>query len=74
MIRLSLAFSIALPIIIGMIPIMHATGQPAFKNVTTESGISHQFVVYEGMFGGGACVFDVNHDGFEDLYITGGMN
>ncbi len=35
---------------------------------------SHQFVVYEGMFGGGACVFDVNNDGFEDLYITGGMN
>jgi hypothetical protein len=74
MIRLSLVFSIAVPIFIGMIPVMHATGQTTFKNVTVESGINHQFVVYEGMFGGGACVFDVNHDGFEDLYITGGMN
>lgn len=32
------------------------------------------FKVYEGMFGGGACVVDYNNDGFEDLYITGGMN
>jgi enediyne biosynthesis protein E4 len=45
-----------------------------FKDVTDEVGIKHQFVVYEGMFGGGACVFDYNNDGFEDIYITGGMN
>ena len=32
------------------------------------------FKVYEGMFGGGACVIDYNNDGFEDVYITGGMN
>ena len=49
-------------------------GQPVFKDVTEESGIHHQFVVFEGMFGGGACVFDVNKDGFEDIYITGGVN
>src|SRR5262245_15346745 len=49
-------------------------GQPAFKDVTAESGIHHQFIVFEGMFGGGACVFDVNNDGLEDIYITGGMN
>ena len=66
----SIAFFFAL----AMVPFMQAIGQPAFKNVTSESGINHQFVVYEGMFGGGACVFDVNNDGFEDLYITGGMN
>jgi enediyne biosynthesis protein E4 len=65
------AFSIPLAIITSFIQV---NGQQAFKNITVESGIHHQFAVYEGMFGGGACVFDVNNDGFEDLYITGGMN
>ncbi len=45
-----------------------------FKDITKEAGIAHQFVVYEGMFGGGACAFDYNNDGFEDIYITSGMN
>jgi len=45
-----------------------------FKDVTKQAGIDHQFQVYEGMFGGGISVFDINHDGLEDLYITGGMN
>jgi len=48
--------------------------QTRFKDVTKEAGINHVFKVYEGMFGGGACVIDYNNDGFEDLYITGGMN
>lgn len=48
--------------------------QTPFSDVTEEAGINHQFVVYEGMFGGGACVFDFNNDGFEDLFITSGMN
>ncbi|MCB0847901.1 MAG: VCBS repeat-containing protein, partial [Bacteroidetes bacterium] len=46
----------------------------SFTDVTESSGINHQFRVYEGMFGGGACVFDYNNDGFEDLYLTSGMN
>lgn len=50
-----------------------ATAQK-FTDVTKSAGIQHQFVVYEGMFGGGACVFDFNNDGFEDVYITSGMN
>src|SRR5437899_6499814 len=45
-----------------------------FTDVTKQAGIQHQFVVYEGMFGGGACVFDFNNDGFEDVFITSGMN
>ena len=45
-----------------------------FADVTKSAGINHQFVVYEGMFGGGACAFDYNNDGFEDVYITSGMN
>ena len=48
--------------------------QTKFTDVTAETGIKHVFKVYEGMFGGGACVIDYNNDGFEDLYITGGMN
>ena len=48
--------------------------QTRFKDVTAEAGINHVFKVYEGMFGGGACVIDYNNDGFEDVYITGGMN
>ena len=48
--------------------------QTKFTDVTSESGIDHVFKVYEGMFGGGACVLDFNRDGFEDVYITGGMN
>lgn len=48
--------------------------QTRFKDVTAEAGIKHVFKVYEGMFGGGACVIDYNKDGFEDVYITGGMN
>ena len=48
--------------------------QTHFTDVTTASGIKHVFKVYEGMFGGGACVIDFNKDGFEDVYITGGMN
>ncbi len=48
--------------------------QTRFTDVTTASGINHVFKVYEGMFGGGACVIDFNKDGLEDVYITGGMN
>lgn len=55
------------------LPVM-TIAQAPFTNVTKEAGIDHQFVVYEGMFGGGICVFDLDKDGFEDLYLTSGMN
>ncbi len=48
--------------------------QTPFKDVSEEAHINHQFKVYEGMFGGGICVLDINNDGYEDLFITGGMN
>lgn len=48
--------------------------QTPFVDVTEAAGIQHQFKVYEGMFGGGICVFDLNKDGFEDLYLTSGMH
>ena len=47
--------------------------QIRFTDVTESSGIDHQYKVFEGLFGGGACVIDINKDGFEDLYITSGM-
>lgn len=46
--------------------------QTPFTDITKQAGIEHQFMVYEGMFGGGVCAFDVNNDGYDDLYITGG--
>jgi enediyne biosynthesis protein E4 len=66
---------IVLTAIIFSIAISHSTvcAQMSFKDVTKEAGIQHQFVVYEGMFGGGACVIDFNNDGWEDIFITGGM-
>lgn len=51
----------------------HTNAQTTFTNVAEASGIHHQFIVYEGMFGGGACAADFNNDGWEDLFITGGM-
>jgi enediyne biosynthesis protein E4 len=50
-----------------------AIAQKPFTNVTRAAGINHQFDPFEGTFGGGACVFDFNNDGWEDIYITGGM-
>lgn len=68
--RNSLSFYIILLISFSQ----YAVGQSRFTNITKQAGIDHQFKVYEGMFGGGVCVFDLNNDGFEDLYITSGMN
>ncbi|NNK18086.1 MAG: CRTAC1 family protein [Maribacter sp.] len=46
--------------------------QTAFTDITEQSGINHYFQVYEGTFGGGAVAFDINNDGFEDLFLTSG--
>jgi hypothetical protein len=44
-----------------------------FTDITVKSGIKHSFQVFEGSFGGGACVIDYDQDGWEDLYVTSGM-
>lgn len=70
----NLPFIAIASVVIYLIIIPATTQAQAFKEISKEAGIKHQFAVYEGMFGGGACVFDFNNDGFEDLFITGGMN
>jgi len=55
------------------VPIIAFT-QTTFTDITQQAGIDHQFHVYEGFLGGGACVLDFNKDSFQDLYLTGGMN
>ncbi|MFS4446420.1 CRTAC1 family protein [Maribacter sp. 2307UL18-2] len=47
-------------------------GQKSFTDITESAGIDHRFEVYEGTFGGGVTVFDLNNDGYEDLFITSG--
>lgn len=44
-----------------------------FTDITKQAGIDHRFQVFEGMFGGGACVFDFDNDGFEDVFVTSGV-
>lgn len=44
-----------------------------FTDITNQAGIDHKFQVFEGMFGGGACVFDFDKDGFEDVFVTSGV-
>jgi enediyne biosynthesis protein E4 len=48
--------------------------QTAFTDVTKEAGIDHhQFEVFEGLLGGGVCIFDFNNDGYEDFFLTSGL-
>ncbi|MDN5210834.1 CRTAC1 family protein [Fulvivirgaceae bacterium BMA12] len=50
-----------------------AFNQSHFTDVTSEAGINHAFRVFQGTFGGGVAVLDYNNDGFEDLFIAGGL-
>ncbi|MEM9935073.1 MAG: CRTAC1 family protein [Bacteroidota bacterium] len=65
---------IGLFFLLGMGIMCTSYSQMIFTEITEEAGIHHQFRVYEGMFGGGICVFDLNEDGYDDLYITSGIN
>jgi len=58
-------------VILGCSTLVHAQNKP-FVEVSAQAGINHFFKVDLATFGGGACAFDYNNDGFEDLYVTGG--
>jgi len=45
-----------------------------FTEVALESGIDHVFNVGDFYFGGGAAVIDFDNDGWEDVFIAGGVN
>lgn len=60
-------------VMIACLMVSPMSAQTIFTDVTGDAGIEHVFKVFEGTFGGGAAVFDVNNDGYEDVFITSGM-
>ena len=64
---------ITLSVVVLLFIVRDAIAQATFTDITESAGITHQFHVFEGTFGGGAVVFDLNNDGFEDLFLTSGM-
>lgn len=72
----SLTFKLRLLIILltfNLAPLTTTAQKLPFTDITKQAGIDHKFQVFEGMFGGGACVFDFDNDGFEDVFVTSGM-
>lgn len=48
--------------------------QKQFTDVASSAGIDHVFNYGDFHFGGGAAVLDYNNDGYQDVYIVGGVN
>ncbi len=63
-------YILLLPLIISL---TLSKAQTSFSDVTQASGIQHSFKVLEATFGGGATVLDYNQDGWEDVFLVGGV-
>ncbi|MEM8907834.1 MAG: VCBS repeat-containing protein, partial [Bacteroidota bacterium] len=63
-----------IPLILCLFMVLGAFAQTVFTEVSAEAGINHAFMVDLATFGGGAAVLDFDKDGFEDVYITGGVS
>lgn len=51
----------------------HTFGQMSFSDVTLEAGIDHHYLSVNEI-GGGAAFFDMDNDGDQDLWLSGGLN
>ena len=52
---------------------IHAIGQFQFREIGAEAGIDYHYLGVNDM-GGGAAFFDIDNDGDEDLWVSGGLN
>ncbi|MBL7941498.1 MAG: CRTAC1 family protein [Flavobacteriales bacterium] len=57
-------------LVVGLILVAQASHSQTFENVAEEAGIDFVPEAYAYM-GGGCAWFDYDHDGWEDLYVTG---
>ena len=61
-------------LVIGLLMYLNGWGQGNFRQMAIPWGVEHHHrVKIEEMMGGGVCIFDFNNDGFEDIYLTGGV-
>lgn len=63
-----------IPILLFIASSYNLFGQAIFTEASAEAGINHIFNIYQGTFGGGVVVFDMNNDGYEDLFLAGGID